>query len=252
LRFLHHHVGSPPGVFRPPRSNLHDVLLRLSGLDVRPGSSVEQILVRDNRVAGVALKGGEEVATPIVVSALDPRRTMLELADPGWLDPELARSIRHIRCRGTAGRLTLELDRPPGFARLVHAPSLDYLERAYDDAKHGRPSAQPCLEACWDGGTRVEIDVQFAAEAPDAALGLLAPRLGRAAVKARQWIPATQVPASAELTLDQALWRRPHPDLAAYHTPIAGLWLCGDSMHPGDRIAGAAGFNCARGILRSA
>ncbi|HYG54429.1 MAG TPA: hypothetical protein VD965_03940 [Burkholderiales bacterium] len=178
---LHAQVGAPPGVFRGPRSNLCSVL----EIDVRK-AEIRTIRVEKGRVTGVALADGSMLPAATVVSGLHPRRTLLELCDPGWLDPELARALRHIRSRR--------------FEVLLNEASLDDLERRYDDVKHGR-----------------------------------APTVG----------------GEAELALDQALWMRPLPELAGYRTPIEGLWLCGESMHPGPGIAGAAGYNCAREILKS-
>jgi phytoene dehydrogenase-like protein len=116
--FLHHHVGSPPGVFRPPRT-----AVSLSGEMRR--SVLQRIDVKEGRVQGITLADGTEIAADLVVSTLHPQRTLLELVDPAWLDPELVRAVRHIRSRA------------PAFTTFVHAPSLDHLERAHDAAKYG-------------------------------------------------------------------------------------------------------------------
>lgn len=195
LALLHHHVGNAPGVFRPPLSNAATVLRALAGIEIRRGT-VERIRVSAGRVAAVVLEGGEEIAATQVVSGDDPKRTLLELLEPGWLDPELVRAVRHIRSGGAAAQLPFEFDR---------TPSLDYLERAADDAKYGRASERPSLEA-----------------------------------------------PHAELALDQFLWMRPVPALARYRTPVGGLFLCGESMHPGPGVPGAAGWLCAREVLRKA
>jgi len=264
FRLLHHHVGSPAGVFRPPRSNVVEVLRKRPGVEMQQGEVV-RISVRDGRVTGVALKGGQEIAASLVVSGADPRRSLLELVEPGWLDPELARALRHVRRRGVAARVTLKLDRSPGFSTLVLAPSLDYLERGYDDAKYGRVSQRPYLEAHCDERHRVEVHVQYVPYGADCSsiaetvVALLSEHWGDAAadeveslspreLEAREGWPGGQ-PHHAELTLDQALWMRPLPELARYRTPIGGLWLCGPGMHPGAGVAGASGFNCVREIL---
>ena len=96
-----------------------------------------RIIAREGRVVGVELASGEIVAAECVVSGFDPRRTLVELCDPGLFDPELVRALRHVRSRGVAARLTFELARAPEWWRLVLAPSLDYLERAYDEVKSG-------------------------------------------------------------------------------------------------------------------
>lgn len=280
FRLLHHHVGSPAGVFRPPLSNLRRVLSELPGLEIRRGTEVERITVREGRAAGVVLANGEEIGTRIVVSGADPKRTLLELVDPGWLDPEFARAVRHIRCRGVVARVTLALDRAPGFLTLVVAPSLDYIERAYDDAKHGRVSHEPYLEASSDGRTangryRVEVHVHYAPyvladgewdadrrlalgdlalkvlsqHLPDFDAAVVERVLSPRDLEERYGFPEGQEH-HAELALDQALWMRPVPGWARYRTPIDGLYLCGPGTHPGGGIAGAAGHNAARKIIR--
>ena len=256
FRLLHHHAGCVPGVFRPPRSNIGAVLRATAGVEAR-AAAVARISVRGGRVAGVVLASGEELEAPLVVSALDPRRTLLELADPGWLDPELARAVSHIRRRGVAARVFFKAAQTKG---TVVAPSLDYLERAYDDVKHGRISREPYLESRV-GPNGVEVHFQYTPyaggpEIPQITRRLL-PGLGEAEaavlgpreLEAREGWPEGQA-YHAELTLDQALWMRPLPELAHYRTPIEGLWLCGPGMHPGGGVPGATGYNCARQILQ--
>jgi phytoene dehydrogenase-like protein len=262
---LHRHVGSPEGVFRPARSNVVDVLRALPGVEIRSGLRVERIRVRDGRASGVVLADGEEIGASLVVSGADPRRTLLDLLEPGWLDAETIRALRAIRSRGVVAEVTLALDRPPPPGRLVLAPSLDHLERAYDGAKYGRISERPYLEARAEG-KRLHVHVQYVPHgAAGDGLGVrveaqLAPHLGGAKVLERSvrvprdleaaygW-PEGQ-PHHAELALDQFAWMRPTPALARYRTPIDGLWLCGPAMHPGAGVQGAAGANAARAMLR--
>ncbi|HSA88738.1 MAG TPA: NAD(P)/FAD-dependent oxidoreductase [Burkholderiales bacterium] len=264
FRLLHHHAGCPPGVFRPPRSNILELLRRLPRVELQ-GTEVLRITVRNGAVSGVVLKDGRELAASVVVSSADPRRSLLELVEPGWLDPQLARALRHVRRRGVAARLRIEFDRPPAFAALALAPSLDYLERAYDDAKHGRLSREPYLEARCDDSHRVEALVQYAPygadchDLPERVVALLAEHVGDAQAQRAELSTPRELeqfegwpegqPHHAELALDQALWMRPLPELAHYRTPIEGLWLCGPGMHPGAGIAGASGLNCAHAIL---
>jgi phytoene dehydrogenase-like protein len=271
-RLLHHHVGSPKGVFRAPRSNIRQVLAGLDRIQVRQ-AQVARIVVKAGRTTGIVLATGEEIEAPLVISGSDAGRVLLDQVEPGWLDPELARAIRNIRRRGVAARVQMRLERAPDFSTLLIAPSLDYLERAYDDAKHGALSRQPWLEAQWDQHNQLEVRVQYAPyrlrtgswdAQQAAALGAqvsktLAPHLGGASIvetrvaspmdleRMHGW-PQGQ-PHHAELALDQALWMRPVPALAAYRTPIDGLFLCGAGMHPGAEIPGAAGRNCARAVL---
>ncbi|MEK6769812.1 MAG: NAD(P)/FAD-dependent oxidoreductase [Gemmatimonadota bacterium] len=281
---LHHHVGSPAGVFRPPLSNLGDVLGRTEapGVEVRRGAEVTGITARAGLVTGVVLAGGEEIGAPVVVSSADPRRTLLGLAEPGWFDPEFVRAVRNIRCRGVTAHLTLTLDRAPGFSTFAVAPSLEYLERAYDDAKYGRVSARPYIEAraeaAENGRHRVQAHVQYAPYAPadgpwdDArrrALGdLVARTLAESAPVLREATVGVVVRTPkdledeqgltgghvhhGELGLDQVLFMRPVAGWSRYRTPISGLYLCGAGTHPGGAIAGGSGYLAAREILKDA
>ena len=271
FRLLHHHVGSPQGVFRPARSSLGAALRARPGVGHRK-AKVERIAVREGQVTGVVIAGGEELAAALVVSGADPRRTLLDLVASGWLDPDLVRALAHVRRRGVVARVFFGT---PGAARVVIAPSLDYLERAYDESKYGRVSSQPYLEVfSREGG--IEVHFQYAPyERADGAwddqrrreLGELTRRTlsahvaGIAGAEAQVRTPAdleTQAgwpegqAYHAELALDQALWMRPLPELARYRTPIQGLWLCGPGTHPGGGIAGASGYNCAKSILERA
>jgi phytoene dehydrogenase-like protein len=281
FRLLHQHVGSPLGVFRPARSNIRRVLAGLPGIEVRSGARVTRIVMRRGRTTGVALADGEEIAAPLVVSGADPRRTLLALLEAGSLDPEFARAVGNIRARGVSARVDLTLEREPGFSTLVVAPSLDYLERAYDDAKYRQVSAQPHLEAGYEGTNergqhRVAVRVQYApygladggwdarrstalGDTVVKTLALYGPGLADAIVERNVLAPPDLErlygdpegqPHHAELALDQAFWMRPLPELARYRTPIQGLYLCGEATHPGACVAGASGANAAREILR--
>jgi phytoene dehydrogenase-like protein len=282
LRLLHHHIGSPPGIFRQSCSNVRRVLRGLRGIDTRSNASVDRLNVEEGGIVGVTLAGGEEIAASLVVSGADPQRTLLDFLDTRWLDPELVRDVRNIRCRGVTVRVRLALDRVPSFSTLVVAPTLDYLEHAYDDAKYGRLSRAPYLEARAMAPGRaaqahIEVDMQYAPyrlaegewnEDRRVALGELtlkalathAPELKAAAItrvltprdlELEYGFPEGQ-PEHAEPGLDQSLFMRPLPELAHYRTPIKGLYLCGPATHPGGSIAGAAGHNAAREMMRDA
>lgn len=271
FRLLHHHVGSPQGVFRPARPNFATALRALPGIDVRTGLAA-RIGVRGGSVTGVALASGEELAASLVVSGTDPRRTLLELVDPGWLDPDLARALGHVRRRGVVARVSFAI---AGARRVVIAPSLDYLERAYDEAKYGRVSREPYVEAL-PGERAMEAHLQYAPyarangawddarrrELGELARRVLAPHVPGVGEAEMQVLAPPDLEAQAgwpegqayhaELALDQALWMRPLAELAHYRTPIGGLWLCGPGTHPGGGVAGASGYHCAKAILRRA
>jgi phytoene dehydrogenase-like protein len=258
-------------------------VFRQAQTDVEPGEGTRRIEsdpvrigTREGCAAAVVLADGDTIPADIVVSALDPKRTLLELIDSGCFDPELVRAVRNIRSRGVVAEVTFTVEGPPDFATLTVAPSLDYLERAYDHSKYGRASAEPFIEATYGDTALVHAHVQYVpyalreGEWDDSRRRALAD-----AVKAKidSAVPgfASRVTGStvltpvdlekgcgypqgqachAEIALDQVLWMRPVPELARYRTPVRGLYLCGPAMHPG--IAGAAGANAASVILADA
>ncbi len=279
LAFLHHHVGNAPGVFRPMTSNIETVLAKRPGIDRRNGVRIQRIDVKAGRVTGVTLADDTHIAASWVVSGASPRRTLLEWVDAAWLHPESIRTIRNIRARGVVALVELALDRAPAFSSLTITPSLDYLERAYDDAKYRRISQAPLIEARYlapsnaDAKHTVRVHMQFAPHALtegawdasrkrvviETVIAALENQLPRDAIlsstcvspadaEANDGAPAGQAH-HAELALDQFLWMRPTPSLARYRTMIGGLYLCGPAMHPGAGTAGASGMLAAQTVL---
>jgi phytoene dehydrogenase-like protein len=263
FNLLHHHVGSPAGLFRPPRSNIMQVLAGLPGVEVRRGAEATAVLAKHGRATSVLLRN-EEVFAPLVVSSGDPRSALRHVGTD--LDPEFVRALNNIKCRGVVARGTLTLERPADFGTLCVAPSLEYLERAYDDAKYGRDSARPYVEAQSVDG-RVEVHVQYVPFTGQDRSGeqnsVLRERIG-ATLGADASQVSLETPADwdrlydlteghlyhGELTLDQILFMRPLAGWSRYRTPLEGLYLCGAGTHPGGGIAGAAGRNAARVILQ--
>jgi phytoene dehydrogenase-like protein len=300
LALLHHHVGSPGGVFgirtvvRGGVARLADALAaaaRARGVEIRLGAAVERIGCAKGRATGVTLASGEEIAARAVVSGADPRRTLLDLAGAETLDPDFVHAIRQIRFRGGFARIHLALSEVPRFDGIPEgapgvvsiASDLEHVERAYDDAKHGRTSERPVLEAripsladpslAPEGRHVMSVDVRFvpvgdlaqADEGPDAladrAVGLLAervPTLPGTILARRVLMPADLEegygwtggdPYHGELALDQLLFMRPVPGWAGYRTPIPGLYLCGPGTHPAGAITGASGRHAANAVL---
>lgn len=267
FNFLHHHVGSPAGVFRLPASNLRQVLSGLPGVEVRRGAAVTRIRVAQGRVTGVVLDQGEEITGSLVISSADPRATLLGMLEPGWLDPGFIRAVRNIKCRGVAAQVRLTLATEPSFRTLTVAPSLTAIERAYDDVKYDRVSATPWLEARADG-RRVDVHVQYVPHTftdrnvlGDQVVRLLdaqAPGLATS-VTARDVVLPADLDGQGltegqryhgDLTLDQILFMRPVAGWTRYRMPVGGLYLCGAGNHPGGGIAGGAGRLAARQILK--
>jgi phytoene dehydrogenase-like protein len=246
FNFLHHHAGSRAGVFRPARSNVTQALSKVSGVEVRRGERAT-VLTKNGRATGVVLeKSGEAILAPLVVSSAPPRATLQPVAIE--LDPEFARAVGNIKARGVVARGTLTLGQPSVYSSFCIAPSLDYLERAYDDAKYGKDSAAPYVEIQRTDG-RLELHVQYV---PPGRHDGLAERVAQILKVQPNQVALQSAEESlyhGELTLDQILFMRPVPGWSRYRTPIEGLYLCGSGTHPGGGIPGAAGRNAAREIL---
>jgi phytoene dehydrogenase-like protein len=273
---LHHHVGRPAGVFRPLRTSLRSTLSKRTNVEIRHDAAMH-LEVAGERIRAVTLESGDTIETDCLVSSADPRRTMLDLLDPGWLDPEFMRAVHNIKMKGVAGTVTLALSCEAPFRQMSLAPSLTHIERAYDDVKYGRPSAQPWLELR-NSGQKIEVQVQYLPQVPregawdeagKRSLGNdVARRVVDAAPELKDAITGIRVMTpldldahggltgghryQGDLTLDQILFMRPVAGWSRYRTPIGGLWLCGSGTHPGGGVAGASGLLAAREILRDA
>jgi phytoene dehydrogenase-like protein len=295
---LHHLVGRAsfrsPAIVRGGVGVLAQALaatVRRYGAEIRTAAAVQRITVKDGRAIGVVLASGEELAARTIVSAADPRRTLLGLVEPIHLDPDVALAVRHIRCRGPVAKVNLalgELPRLPGLTGhgvVSISPSLDYLERAFDDAKHGAVSRKPYCEVrvpslldpslAPRGKHVMSVLVQYApyhlrngwtaaqrealGDAVVATLTAYAPNLP-AAILHRQVLTPKDLEDGwgltegslyhGELSLDQILFMRPVPGWSRYRTPLDGLYLCGPGTHPGGGMAGLAGRNAARTVLK--
>ena len=180
-----------------------------------------------------------------MVSSAPPRATLEPIALE--LDPEFTRAVRNIKARGVVARGTLTFGSTPPHSTLCVAPSLDYLEHAYDDAKYGRDSGAPYVEVQRTNG-RVEVHVQYAVSGKGDLSGTVA-RLLNLQPNQLTLLTAPESLYHGELTLDQILFMRPVPGWSRYRTPVEGLYLCGSGTHPGGGLPGAAGRNAAREIL---
>lgn len=128
------------------------------GATILTDAPVAQIIVRHGKARGVVLQNGDEYHSSVVASNLDPKRTFLEILDPSLLPPDFAVSIRQFRCEGTSLKINFALRGLPEFtcypgsplplhgATMHICPSIEYVERAWDDAKYGRPSLRPLIE----------------------------------------------------------------------------------------------------------
>jgi phytoene dehydrogenase-like protein len=250
--------------------------LRAGGGALRTSAAVARILVVKQQVVGVLLANGEEIRATQVVSAADPRHTLLGLVGAPELPPEFVWHAQSIRMRGSVAKVHLLTDGRHGLPEgtLVIAPTLKYLEQAYDASKYGEISREPYLEVT-TSGTTVSIHFQFASYA----LGHGAWRSERATLERRAvdtlaaYAPAFKnsirdirsiTPLDLEQTwgltegdlnhgqliLDQALFMRPMAGWSDHRTPVDGLYLCGSGVHGGGGVSGASGRNAARVVLR--
>jgi phytoene dehydrogenase-like protein len=272
-----------------------------AGAEIRCGASVAAITSRDGAVTGVALASGEEVATSSVVSGIDPKSTLTKLCDPVAIGPSMLWRAGNYRTPGVVSKVNLVLGDLPRFTsaagddatllrgRIVVAPGIDAIERAFDSSKYGQVSDAPVLEATIpslvdpslvDGaptGTHVmSVIVQYTpyalrdgswddpargeavGEAVVTTLDALAPGFG-GLVRAREVLTPLDLerdyglagghPLHGEPGLDQFYLWRPFLGHARYRLPLDGLYLAGSGAHPGGGVTGQPGQNAAREIL---
>ena len=251
--------------------------VRAHGGEVRTGVAIEQVLVEQQRVTGVRLATGETIHAATVVSSADPRHTLLGLVGAPELPPEFVWHTQSIRMRGSVAKLFVQTDGRHGLPEgtIAIAPTLKYLERAYDAAKYGEMSREPYLEIT-TSGTDVAIHFQFAPYAlRNGNWQALRPELEKraldtlsayypsfkGAVRSLQSVTPADIEQAwgltegdlnhGQLILDQIFFMRPLPGWSNHRTPIDGLHLCGAGMHGGGGISGTAGRNAARMLLRS-
>jgi len=247
-----------------------------AGARIRTGSGVERLLVRGGRIGGVVLASGEEIEAPVVACGVDPKTVLTRWLDPEDAGPRLRWRAGNIRTPGATAAVDMRLSAEPHFTgvedagllagRIVVAPGLDHVERAFDCWKYGQTSERPLLEATLSDRTlRVLAQwVPYAAD-PDAVgdavvaeLERYAPGLGGIVADRRVLTPALierELGLSgghlyhAEPGLDQFFAWRPVLGLARHRLAVPGLYLCGSGAHPGGGITGGPGRNAAREIL---
>jgi phytoene dehydrogenase-like protein len=304
---LHHYMGELDGAFRAwgfqkggtgAISEAIAAAGRAAGATVRTDAAVEQVVIKEGRAVGVALSSGEEIRAKVVVSGLDPRWTFTKLVEPSQLPSDLVEGVRRYKFRGSSGKVNLALSGLPSLTCLpgngAHlrgaisiSPSVDYLERAYDDAKYGEFSRHPYMDivipSMIDRGMAppgqhvMSIFVQYAPHAlnggwsparreafGDAVVSTLAryaPGI-ESLILHRQVLTPDDIERitglsegnifQGELALQQLFFLRPVPRWARYRTPIEGYWQCGAGTHPGGGIMGASGRLAAGEILGAA
>jgi len=271
------------------------------GAEIRTASPVAAIQVEGGRATGVLLESGERVEARTIVSNADPRTTFLRLLDSRSYGTSLRKHVEDIKYRGSAIRIHLALSGLPRFRSLPEgpdasaqlgapiqiAPSLEYIERAYDCSKFGRCSDTPHLDVSIpsildptvapDGQHLMSITAKYGpyelrdgswethkeafADVVIATLAEYAPGLGdlirdRCVLSPRDLETIYGLPegnsSHGEMILNQFFHMRPVPGHARYRTHLEGLYLCGAGCHPGGGVTGLPGHNAAREILRDA
>ena len=304
---LHHYMGEIDGAFRSwgfarggtgAISNAIAGAAREAGVEIRTEAAVERITVTNGRATGVVLKNGDELTAQLVLSSVDPHLTFLKFLAPDALPSDFVDDVRRYKYRGSSGKVNLALDALPEFTCLPGAgphlrgaisisPGVDYMERAYDQAKYGEFSRRPYIDmviptltdpsVAPPGKHILSCFVQYAPYAlasgtwdeqreafGDAVIDTLAeyaPNI-RDIILHRQVVTPLDLEREfgltegnifqGELTLEQLFFARPVPGWAQYKTPIRDLWMCGSATHPGGGIMGAPGRNAALRILHNA
>lgn len=247
-----------------------------AGAEVRTGAEVSTLLVRGGRVAGVALASGEEIEAPVVACGVDPKTVLTRWLHPEEAGPRLRWRAGNIRTPGATAAVELRLSGAPELAggdaaerlhgRIVIAPGIDHVERAFDCWKYGTLSERPYLEATLAEGS-MHVLAQWVPHAadPDQVGDLVVSELERhfpglsglvtdrrvltpALIERELGISGGHV-YHAEPGLDQFFAWRPVLGMARYRLAVRGLYLCGSGAHPGGGITGAPGQNAGREIL---
>ena len=242
------------------------------GGEIRTEAEVTSIRVEGQVAKGVVLASGEEISANVILSSADPKHTLLKLVGAQDLPPEFVWHTQSIKMRGSVAKIHLQTNGNHGIPEgtLVVAPSIKYLEKAYDATKYGEISEKPYLEVTTSGNT-VSIHFQFAPyKLKSGKWEVESGKVAELAIKTlEEYFPALHAsrithhvitPLDLESTygltegdlnhgqlmLDQFLFMRPIPGWSNHKTPIDNLYLCGSGVHGGGGVSGAAGRNAAK------
>ena len=302
---LHHYMGEIDGAFRSwgfsrggtgAISNSIAAAAREAGAEIRTLSPIAKIQIKGGQARGVVLANGDELFADVVSSSVDPNLTFLKMIEPGHLPDEFLEEVRRYKFRGSSGKVNLALEALPDFKCLpgpgAHlrgaisiSPAVEYMERAYDDAKYGDYSRRPYIdmviptltdpsvappgkhilscfvqyapyklrEGTWDE-TREAFGHNVIDTVAEYAPNLKNIIIGRQVVTPldmeREFGLTEGNIFQGELTLEQLFFLRPVPGWAQYRTPVRNLYMCGSATHPGGGIMGAPGRLAAMEILK--
>jgi phytoene dehydrogenase-like protein len=303
---LHHYMGEIDGAFRSwgfsrggtgAISNAIAGAAREAGVEIRTKAPVGKILVKNGRACGVALQSGEELSANVVSSSVDPHLTFEKFLEPNELPDDFLEGVRRYKFRGSSGKVNLALDALPNFkcfpgpgahlrGAISISPGMDYMERAYDDAKYGHYSRRPYIDMVIPSLTDPSVAppgkhvlscfVQYAPyklaegnwdEQREAFGDNVINTIAEYAPNIKDIIIARQVLTpldlerefgltqgnifQGELSLEQLFFLRPVAGWAYYRTPIDNLYMCGSATHPGGGIMGANGRIASQVILKN-
>lgn len=268
------------------------------GVDIRTDAAVVEVLASDGRARGARLESGETLTARICVANVNPKLLLTELLPAGAIEADIVDRMRNYACGSGTLRMNVALTALPDFsclpgreaaehhrAGIIIGPSVDYLDRAYLDARREGWSGAPVVEILIpstmddslapDGKHVASLFCQhFAPELPDGrawddcreaaadaaikAVAAFAPNFPGAII-ARQIHTPLDLERKFGLTggdifhgrlsLDQMFSARPQIGFADYRMPLKGLYLCGSGAHPGGGVTGAPGHNAARAVL---
>jgi phytoene dehydrogenase-like protein len=267
-----------------------------AGAEIRTETAVSKIMVKEGTAVGVVLENGDYFTANVIASSLDPRQTFVKMIGEEHLPADFMEDVRRYKFRGSSGKVNMALDALPNFTCLPGegphlrgaisiSPSVEYMERAYDEAKYGRFSQRPYIDmvipsltdpsvappgkhviSCfvqyapyhlkdgtWDeqkdafGDTVVNTLAEYAPNIKDI---ILHRQVVTPLDLEREWGLSEGNIFQGELTLEQLFFLRPAPGWAQYKTPVKNLYVCGSATHPGGGIMGAPGRNAALRILR--
>jgi len=301
---LHHYMGEIDGAFRSwglvrggtgAISNAIASAARAAGAEIRTEVPIAKIIIENGQAKGVVLENGDEIRANVVSSSVDPRLTFMKMVGSEHLPADFAEHVNRYKFRGSSGKVNLALDALPNFkcfpgegphlrGAISISPSVEYMERAYDDAKYGRYSRRPYIdivipsltdpsvappgkhvmscfvqyapyhlqEGTWDekrdefGNNVIETLAEYAPNIRDIILHrqVLTPL----DIERKFGLSEGNI-FQGELSLEQLFFLRPVPGWAQYRTPIRNLYMCGSATHPGGGIMGASGRNAAQKIL---
>jgi phytoene dehydrogenase-like protein len=302
---LHHYMGEIDGAFRSwglsrgGTGAISDAIAGAAleaGAEIRTETAVSKIIVKEGTAVGVVLTNGDYLTADVIASSVDPNLTFLKMVGAEHLPGEFVEDIGRYKFRGSSGKVNFALDALPDFTSrpgdgahlrgaISISPSVEYMERAYDDAKYGRYSRRPYIdivipsltdpsvappgkhvmscfvqyapyhleESTWDeqrdafGDTVVDT---IAEHAPNFRDIILHRQVVTPLDLEREWGLSEGNIFQGELTLEQLFFLRPAPGWAQYRTPVRNLYMCGSATHPGGGIMGAPGRNAARMILK--